>query len=59
MVASRSTVDRVIDAALKHVSVDQLLALTSELCDVPGNQSFRDTVQMLRLAALKAKETIG
>lgn len=53
MAASHETVDKIYEAVRKHVSDDQMRRIVDELLDVPGNKSFRDTIE--RLAALDAR----
>jgi len=49
MVASNDTTVRLIYEVLKrHVSDDQMQAIIEDLMNVPGNKSFRDTIERLR-----------
>jgi hypothetical protein len=47
MVASNKTIEAIHEAIRRHVSPDIELAIFTDLCEVPGNQSFRDTIQLL------------
>ena len=48
MSASHDTVEKVLDVVLKHVDRRTAGKIIDELLDIPGNQSFRDTVVRLR-----------
>ena len=45
MTASKSTMDDVVVVLLKHVSREKAIAIFRELHEVPGNASFRKTVE--------------
>ena len=47
MVASRDTVEQIIAVVRRHVSGDQLRAIVRDLGEVPGNKSFRETIERL------------
>jgi hypothetical protein len=50
MVASVSSIEAVVRIVRKHVSDEKFQVIVSELIDVPGNASFRESV--MRLADL-------
>lgn len=52
MVASRDTVARVIEVLERELSPIMLERVATRLLDVPGNQSFRETVERLHTAAV-------
>ena len=47
MAASKSTVERVLEVILKHVPKETALKILEELMTVPGNKSFRDTIERM------------
>ena len=47
MAASKSTVERVLEVILKHVPKQTALKILEELMTVPGNKSFRDTIERM------------
>ncbi len=47
MAASKSTVEQVLEVILKHVSKETALKIIEELTSVPGNKSFRDTIERM------------
>jgi hypothetical protein len=53
MVVSHETIDQIIRVIAKHVDRATLKKIVDELKEVPGNRSFRDTVERL---AEKVKE---
>jgi hypothetical protein len=48
MPASTNTVKEIVNVLRKHVDHPTLMKIVDDLCDVPGNKSFRDTIEMLR-----------
>jgi hypothetical protein len=54
MVASKDTMKLIYEAVKRHVSDDQMQAIIDDLLTVPGNKSFRDTIE--RLAALAERD---
>ena len=48
MPASHATVDKLYEVMRKHLSCKTINAIIIDLAGVPGNQSFRDTVQRLQ-----------
>lgn len=48
MAASDRTVQQVMEVVRRHVSPEVLSAIMDELEKIPGNKSFRDTVQKMR-----------
>lgn len=47
MVASNDTVDRVFAVVERHVDRATLSKILTDLTEVPGNKSFRDTIERL------------
>jgi hypothetical protein len=47
MTASRDTVEIIYQVVKRHVSEQQLDAILEDLAEVPGNQSFRNTIRRL------------
>ena len=48
MATSKSTVERVLEVILKqHVPKETALTILEELMTVPGNKSFRDTIERM------------
>jgi hypothetical protein len=45
--ASKSTVERVLEVILKHVPKETSLKILEELMTVPGDKSFRDTIERM------------
>ena len=56
MIASNDTVEKVLDVVAKHVSPKTLLKIAEGLVEVPGNKSFRDTVEKI-LARARRRAT--
>jgi hypothetical protein len=54
MAASYDTVARVLHVVRRHVDDRTVLKIALDLLDVPGNRSFRDTVQRLYESIPKA-----
>jgi hypothetical protein len=48
MVASNDTVTKIYWVIRKHCTDSQIKAIIKDLIDVPGNQSFRDTIIRLQ-----------
>jgi hypothetical protein len=55
MAASDQTVRGVLRVIRKHVDQATLEKIMDELLDVPGNESFRDTIQKLATAVQERK----
>jgi len=55
MAASDNTVREVLRVIRKHVDQATLEKIMDELLDVPGNESFRETIQKLAEAVQKGK----
>lgn len=51
MVASHDTIQRVFEVLREHLDAGSLLRVARQLEEVPGNQSFRESVRRLRVAA--------
>jgi hypothetical protein len=49
MVASRRTVDAVLEVARKYLDEDSLTAMLHDMAEVEGNGSFRATIMLLLL----------
>lgn len=47
MAASKQTVDAIISAIRNSVGDEKLKEIISELLDIPGNASFRNTIEMI------------
>jgi hypothetical protein len=47
MVASNNTIDAVAQVIRKHVDRDTITKLCRDLIEIPGNKSFRDTIEIL------------
>jgi hypothetical protein len=47
MAASDKTVDAVLRVLLEYMRASKALSIARDLLEVPGNKSFRDTVQAL------------
>jgi len=47
MAASDRTVEEIVKVISKHVDLETMQKIVAELLLVPGNQSFRDTIQKL------------
>jgi hypothetical protein len=50
MAASHQTVEQIIAVVSRHVSETQLRAIIRDLEEVPGNRSFRETIQRIKNA---------
>jgi hypothetical protein len=55
MAASKSTVEQVLDVILKHVSKETALKIIEDLMSVPGDKSFRDTIERMHQRARRMK----
>ena len=55
MAASDQTVREVLRVIRKHVDQATLEKIMDELLDVPGNESFRETIQKLAEAVQRGK----
>jgi hypothetical protein len=53
MAASQSTIERVLEVIQRHVPKDVALRIVEDLMTVPGNKSFRDTIERMHLRMLK------
>lgn len=47
MVASKNTVERIIQVMLRHIDEATFQKIMKELKDIPGNKSFRDTIERM------------
>ena len=47
MVASNATVDGVLKVLRKHMPKEKVITILKDLCGVPGNNSFRNTIELL------------
>lgn len=54
MSASDDTISKVARVILRHVDREVAVKIATELLEVPGNKSFRETVE--RLAKLLSRE---
>jgi hypothetical protein len=53
MAASIETVREIVKMLRRHVDQATLEKMINELLDVPGNKSFRDTIEMLARELLR------
>jgi hypothetical protein len=53
MAASDDTVRDIVNVLRRHVDEATLEKIINELLDVPGNKSFRDTIEMLARELLR------
>jgi hypothetical protein len=51
MAASNDTVEKILNVVEKHVGSTTILKIFEDLVKVPGNKSFRDTVERLLFRA--------
>jgi hypothetical protein len=58
MTASPRTIELVLDVLQRYVDPRTLLRIADDLLDIPGNKSFRDTVEALRHSA-RARQSDG
>ena len=49
MVASFDTIERIFEVMVRHCTPEQIAAIVQDLQSVPGNKSFRDTIERLAL----------
>jgi hypothetical protein len=54
--ASKNTVESVLDVIERRVEPRVVLAICEDLVTVPGNKSFRTTVEMLHARARKRQQ---
>jgi hypothetical protein len=47
MVVAHDTVEQILQVVLRHVSKRTARRIVADLLEVPGNQSFRDTIRRL------------
>ena len=55
MAASLDTVEKVIQVVLRHVDKETALKIVRDLERVPGNKSFRDTIERMNRTLLASK----
>jgi len=55
MAISDSTTNAILHVVMKHVTREQLRAILKDLAEVPGNASFRASVERLLEAAKEAE----
>ena len=53
MAASYETIDKVFEIIKKHVDDDVFKAIITDLMEVKGNSSFRETINRLAKKSLK------
>jgi hypothetical protein len=54
MVASPTTLKAVVTVLRHHLPKPKIIAILNDLCHVPGNASFRETIEkMLQLVQLE------
>lgn len=51
MAASIASIEKIIDVVEKYVAPNTLLKIAEDLAEVPGNKSFRDTVERILVRA--------
>ena len=59
MAASKSTIERVLEVIQKHVPKETALEILEELMTVPGNKSFRETIERMYNRARQANRPTG
>jgi hypothetical protein len=51
MAISQDTTEAILNVVMRHVTRDQLQAILQDLAEVPGNASFRASVEKLLAAS--------
>jgi hypothetical protein len=57
-VVSKDTLEKIMVVMKHHLTLSQVRAIISDLNEVPGNKSFRDTVRAVA-AVLESEEGLG